>query len=151
MCSPPHIQPSSLEASNQPVPVYPYHGDKTAKTTSNRAQPDSCSSNSINHSLPTLPRKALVSQSSNSPLQVLAETLELLQGFLSNLENLVLQKEVHDVSTDFFWTPGNTGLPVSFQGTSSSKTKQNKTSSEKEMAANANTTSWGANRENPHI
>lgn len=52
--------------------------------------------------MPMLPRKAVVSQGGNSPLQVLAETLELLKGFLSNLENLILQKEVHDMTTDFF-------------------------------------------------
>lgn len=49
-----------------------------------------------------LPRSTVVLQGGNSPLQVLAETLELLKGFFGNLENLILQKEGHDVTTDFF-------------------------------------------------
>lgn len=44
----------------------------------------------------------VVLQGGNSPLQILAETLELLKGFFGNLENFILQKEGHDVTTDFF-------------------------------------------------
>lgn len=51
----------------------------------------------------------------NSPLQIFAETLELLEGFLSTLENFLLQKQLHNISTDFLGATGNAGFSVSFQ------------------------------------
>jgi len=47
-------------------------------------------------------REVVQSKDSNSPLQVFAETLELLNGFFCNLENLILQEEIHNMTTDFF-------------------------------------------------